>query len=499
MCAMSQSVKTSTDWMSLFLGSRSGSSSTSSYSSRAAAYSRDSDSSVPSRYSRESDSSVPSRYSRESDLSSRYSRDSDVSRYSPSSVYPSSRYGGSSVTSPPSVRRSNGYSSYSRFLPTSRWTEASDEETEYRARDRAGHHSHTARQEEAGEEAENTNERQIKTKSKSQVSVLNEGTIFIRRPGAAADTSDEESESEEEDNVPPEPAKEKTPEPPPRDPLDVEEEELTEKLQTAGFLMSMPEEEGIKKRLLEIKQIRDNPEMFRPENTRNFKFSQVSAEVAKPSTAKEEEEKILILRLSSRGIGEVEQTDVQVRLQEIWRDRKEEVNIGIGRVEQHYEHILNESSTEISELEGSINHKYEAIAKLQEEVLILTMRKERVAADMEKVTEAHQIKLEALKTEVAELETKSSSYSVIRGKKVEESSLPEDERSEVESELECPVCLQISMPPIYQCPEGHIVCSACKPLLKACCLCETKYTDPPIRCRFAEKLAAKYFKDEEDK
>ena len=56
---------------------------------------------------------------------------------------------------------------------------------------------------------------------------------------------------------------------------------------------------------------------------------------------------------------------MQVRLQEIWRDRKEEVNIGIGRVEQHYEHILNESSTEIAELEGSINHKYEAIAKLQ--------------------------------------------------------------------------------------------------------------------------------------
>ena len=90
-------------------------------------------------------------------------------------------------------------------------------------------------------------------------------------------------------------------------------------------------------------------------------------------------------RISSRGIGEVEQTDVQVRLQEIWRDRREEVNIGIGRVEQHYEHILNECSTEISELEGSINHKYEAIAKLQEELLVLSMRKERVAADMDKV------------------------------------------------------------------------------------------------------------------
>jgi len=483
--AMSQSVKTSKDWMSLFLGSRSGSSGTGSYSSRASGYSRD------------SDNTVPSRYSRDSDLSSRYSRDSDVSRYSPPSMYSSSRYSGSSITSPPSVRRGHGYSSYSRFLPSSRWTEVSDEESDYRTRNRTEHQANTARQ--GDEEEKNEDGRQTKTKSKSQVSVLNEGTIFIRRPGAAADTSDEESDSEEENEALPEPVKEKTPEPPPRDPLDVEEEELTEKLQTAGFLMSMPEEEAIKKRLLEIKQMRDNPEMFRPENTRNFKFSQVSSEVAKPSTAKEEEEKILLLRLSSRGIGEVEQTDVQVRLQEIWRDRKEEVNIGIGRVEQHYEHILNESSTEISELEGSINHKYEAIAKLQEEVLILTMRKERVAADMDKVTEAHQIKLEALKTEVAELETKSSSYSVIRGKKVEESSLPEDERSEVESELECPVCLQISRPPIYQCPEGHIVCSACKPLLKACCLCETKYTDPPIRCRFAEKLAAKYFKDEEDK
>jgi len=481
---MSQSVKTSKDWMSLFLGSRSGASSTASYSStRASAYSRD------------SDSSVASRYSRDSDLSTRYSRDSDVSRYSPSAVYSSSRYSSNSVTSPPTGRRSLGYSGYSRFLPPSRWTEASEDDHEYRS----DQHTRSTRQDEAEEEDKKSDGRQISTKNKSQVSVLNEGTIFIRRPGAAAETSDEESESEEEEDVPPEPVKEKTPEPPPRDPLDMEEEELSEKLQTAGFLMSMPEEEQIKKRLLEIKQIRDNPEMFKPENTRNFKFTQVSSGVAKPSIAKEEEEKILLLRLSSRGIGDVEQTDVQVRLQEIWRDRKEEVNIGIGRVEQHYEHILNESSTEISELEGSINHKYEAIVKLQEEVLILTMRKERVAADMDKVTEAHQAKLDELKAEVTELETKSSSYSVIRGKKEEESSLPEDERSEVESELECPVCLQISRPPIYQCPEGHIVCSACKPLLKACCLCETKYTDPPIRCRFAEKLAAKYFKGDQDK
>ena len=174
------------------------------------------------------------------------------------------------------------------------------------------------------------------------------------------------------------------------------------------------------------------------------------------------------------------------------------MTIGIGRMEQHYEHILSECSTEISELEGSINNKYQLIAKLQEELMVLSMRKDRVAADMEQVTSSHQEKLEVLKEELKDLENKCSQYSVLRPKKVEESSLPESERSEIESELECPVCLEISRPPIYQCPEGHLICSSCKPLLKACCQCDTKFTDPPIRCRFAEKLAAKYFKDDED-
>ena len=81
-----------------------------------------------------------------------------------------------------------------------------------------------------------------------------------------------------------------------------------------------------------------------------------------------------------------------MRLQEIWRDRKEEVTIGIGRMEQHYEHLLSEASTEIGELEGSIGHKYAAIARLQEELLVLSMRKDRVAADMEKVCSAYNIR-----------------------------------------------------------------------------------------------------------
>ncbi len=106
---------------------------------------------------------------------------------------------------------------------------------------------------------------------KAQVTVLNEGAIIIKRQNQAPpDTSDEEEEEEETQQELKEPEE---PEPPPRDPLEVEEEALNEKLQTAGFFLSMPEEEQIKKRLLEIKQIRENPDWFNPENTKVQKHS----------------------------------------------------------------------------------------------------------------------------------------------------------------------------------------------------------------------------------
>ena len=100
------------------------------------------------------------------------------------------------------------------------------------------------------------------------MTVLNEGAIIIKRQTQAQpDTSDDDEEEEETQQEIEEPAE---PEPPQRDPLEVEEEALNEKLQTAGFFLSMPEEEQIKKRLLEIKQIRENPDWFNPENTKVF-------------------------------------------------------------------------------------------------------------------------------------------------------------------------------------------------------------------------------------
>ena len=69
---------------------------------------------------------------------------------------------------------------------------------------------------------------------------------------------------------------------------------------------------------------------------------------------------------------------------------------------------------------------------------------------------------------------------------------PSEELREIERELECPVCMDIAKPPIYQCEEGHIICCQCKPLLTNCPHCSKKYSEPAIRCRFAEKLSDKY-------
>lgn len=60
--------------------------------------------------------------------------------------------------------------------------------------------------------------------------------------------------------------------------------------------------------------------------------------------------------------------------------------------------------------------------------------------------------------------------------------------SNLSSILECPVCLDICRPPIYQCTNGHIICPKCIPHVRnACPTCRTSLTDK-IRSRVAESL-----------
>eukprot|EP00386_Alphamonas_edax_P005028 GDKI01015785.1.p1 GENE.GDKI01015785.1~~GDKI01015785.1.p1 ORF type:complete len:298 (-),score=51.72 GDKI01015785.1:122-1015(-) len=53
--------------------------------------------------------------------------------------------------------------------------------------------------------------------------------------------------------------------------------------------------------------------------------------------------------------------------------------------------------------------------------------------------------------------------------------------------LECSVCVESMIPPIYQCKEGHTLCNECKAKVKQCPTCRCETID--IRCRALERIA----------
>jgi len=58
-----------------------------------------------------------------------------------------------------------------------------------------------------------------------------------------------------------------------------------------------------------------------------------------------------------------------------------------------------------------------------------------------------------------------------------------------ETELQCPICYEISTPPIFTCPDSHLVCAHCKLRISRCSECNIPFEEPPKRHRYAEKIA----------
>ena len=65
----------------------------------------------------------------------------------------------------------------------------------------------------------------------------------------------------------------------------------------------------------------------------------------------------------------------------------------------------------------------------------------------------------------------------------------EEVMSVLEEVLECPVCRDRVVGEVYQCHEGHIMCSSCRVRLLTCPVCRSLLTLPPIRNRALERLA----------
>jgi E3 ubiquitin-protein ligase SIAH1 len=62
-------------------------------------------------------------------------------------------------------------------------------------------------------------------------------------------------------------------------------------------------------------------------------------------------------------------------------------------------------------------------------------------------------------------------------------------RAEFFKELECPVCMELMMPPITMCESGHNICTCCRPNLDKCPICREPFMN--VRNKALENLAQK--------
>jgi len=69
----------------------------------------------------------------------------------------------------------------------------------------------------------------------------------------------------------------------------------------------------------------------------------------------------------------------------------------------------------------------------------------------------------------------------------EELQLLNSQIGRLETNLECPICLETAATPIYQCAEGHLVCSSCEVRVGQCAVCRQQTQGKSIRNRYAEK------------
>ena len=59
-----------------------------------------------------------------------------------------------------------------------------------------------------------------------------------------------------------------------------------------------------------------------------------------------------------------------------------------------------------------------------------------------------------------------------------EMELLKDAIEKKKEDLKCPICLETAKPPIFMCPNSHIICDACAPKVQTCPQCREKLPTP---------------------
>ena len=131
--------------------------------------------------------------------------------------------------------------------------------------------------------------------------------------------------------------------------------------------------------------------------------------------------------------------------------------------------------------------------------MMMRIQKEMRIALWERVKELEENKVrieeenEKLRERIQQLEASNGAWAdfkVVQETNKNLLALVEGQISEMEEELECPVCFEVSdTAPIFKCPEDHLMCRSCRPRLSVCPLCRAQLGHKYQRFRGAERLA----------
>ena len=131
--------------------------------------------------------------------------------------------------------------------------------------------------------------------------------------------------------------------------------------------------------------------------------------------------------------------------------------------------------------------------------MMMRIQKEMRMALWERVKELEENEVrieeenEKLRERIQQLEASNGAWAdlkVVQETNTNLLALIEGQISEMEEELECPVCFEVSdTAPIFKCSEDHLMCRSCRPRLSVCPLCRAQLGHKYQRFRGAERLA----------
>lgn len=122
--------------------------------------------------------------------------------------------------------------------------------------------------------------------------------------------------------------------------------------------------------------------------------------------------------------------------------------------------------------------KLDDFNKMAYEIKLLTANREKEICATQDIGKSYNITIKEIKNRlnnptIIVAEMKILKNGTTNGSTIQKSN---DNQSQLNM-LECPVCLEYLIPPIYQCKIGHSICASCKSELSECPSCKSEFVD----------------------